>query len=98
MLIFFTSKYIPGLIEENNKNKLSKFVSRLGSKLIIEGGSALDVGPGSGFLLDYLIKKKYTYSFIEPIEEFIKNLIRRGGICAARDIYSCNNSLESQIL
>jgi len=76
---FFTEKYRPGLIEENNKKKLSKFVDRLEWKLDREGGNALEVGPGSGFLLDYLLEKNFSYYFIESIEKFRKNLISKGG-------------------
>ena len=93
---FFTEKYRPGLIEENNKKKLSKFVDRLEWKLDREGGNALEVGPGSGFLLDYLLEKNFSYYFIESIEKFRKNLISKGGINVTNDLFSFDSAIEEK--
>ena len=93
---FFTKKYRSDLVEENNKKKLSKFIDRLENKLNREGGNALEVGPGSGFLIDYFLENNFTYYFIESIEKFSENLINKGGIRATKDLFTFDGAIENK--
>ena len=93
---FFSYKYKPGLIEENNKKKLFYFTKRVKNRINIENGKVLDVGPGSGFLIDYFLERNHQYYFIESIREFSAKLISKGGISACDDIYIFEKKLENK--
>ena len=93
---FFSDKYKSGLIEQNNKKKLFNFKKRVDNRINFENGKVLDVGPGSGFLIDYFLEKNFQYHFIVSIEKFSTNLISKGGISASDDIYFFEKNLEKK--